>query len=343
MAHRLHHVDALKVIASQLIVLHHFTAYGPLADPLDRVAPELTDYIFEYGRMAVQTFLVIGGYFAASALAPHGILRHPTPWKLLVNRYLRLVPPFLVALFLVGLCSAAVSPWLQGGFLPALPGWGQVLAHAFLINDIAGFASLSVGVWYVAIDFQLFALTLVLLWAGKRTGRWLVAGGMVLSLFIFNRVSGTDMWATYFLGAYGMGAVAWWAGHSRYARHWLIALALVGLLALVWDFRARIAVALATALLLGWARWRMNAPGHVDGLSVRSNRWLRVFGRQSYALFLTHFAVWILANGVWAAMGTPSHGLAIAVTALAWVGCLGFAAMFERYVERPLAAWRMAA
>lgn len=342
MAHRLHHVDVLKMVASQLIVLHHFTAYGPLADSLDRVAPELTDYIFDYGRMAVQIFLVIGGYFAASALAPHGSLQHPKPLILLLNRYLRLVPPLLVALVLVGVCSAAVGPWLQGDFLPVFPTLGQALAHALLLHDVLGFTSLSVGVWYVAIDFQLFALTLALLWAGKRAGRWLVAAGMVLSLFFLNRLSGTEMWATYFLGAYGMGAVAWWAGHSRYARNWLIALALVGMLALVWDFRARIAVALVTALLLGWARWHISTPGHGAGLSIRSTRWIRIFGRQAYALFLTHFAVWILANAVWATMATHTPVVAIAISAAAWVGSLGLAAIFERYVERPMAAWRMA-
>lgn len=76
MSRRQTHIDAAKVLASHLIVLHHFTVYGPLAVALDAVAPRLTDWFFDYARMAVQVFLVIGGYLAAGTLAPHGYLQH---------------------------------------------------------------------------------------------------------------------------------------------------------------------------------------------------------------------------------------------------------------------------
>jgi hypothetical protein len=56
MPRRLIHIDAAKVVASNLIVLHHFTVYGPLAVALDVAAPRLTDFFFEYARMAVQVF-----------------------------------------------------------------------------------------------------------------------------------------------------------------------------------------------------------------------------------------------------------------------------------------------
>ena len=36
------HLDALKVVASQLIVLHHFAAYGPLADAMSDAVPRVT-------------------------------------------------------------------------------------------------------------------------------------------------------------------------------------------------------------------------------------------------------------------------------------------------------------
>jgi hypothetical protein len=48
------HIDAAKVLASHLIVLHHFTVYGPLADALGLAAPRLTDFFFDYARMAVR-------------------------------------------------------------------------------------------------------------------------------------------------------------------------------------------------------------------------------------------------------------------------------------------------
>ena len=39
------HIDALKLIGSQLIVLHHFAAYGPLADAMNQAAPQLSSWI----------------------------------------------------------------------------------------------------------------------------------------------------------------------------------------------------------------------------------------------------------------------------------------------------------
>ena len=62
-------IDTLKAGASQLIVLHHLAAYGPISDALETSAPVLVDWLFDYGRMAVQVFLVIGGYLAARAFS----------------------------------------------------------------------------------------------------------------------------------------------------------------------------------------------------------------------------------------------------------------------------------
>ena len=61
-------VDGLKTVASQLIVLHHLVAYGPLPVALRSVIPGTVDWLFEYGRMAVQVFLVMGGFLAARTL-----------------------------------------------------------------------------------------------------------------------------------------------------------------------------------------------------------------------------------------------------------------------------------
>ena len=87
-------VDALKALASQLIVLHHFSAYGPLADALDDLVPALAAWLFDYGRMAVQIFLVVGGFLAARSLAPQGQAAFARPLALLWQRYRRLVLPF---------------------------------------------------------------------------------------------------------------------------------------------------------------------------------------------------------------------------------------------------------
>jgi hypothetical protein len=175
--------------------------------------------------------------------------------------------------------------WLQDDFIPPPPSIIGLLAHLVLLFDIFEVDALSVGVWYVAIDFQLFAVMAVLLRLGRRAAQWLVELCMLGSFFYLNLNESVDSWALYFFGSYGMGAFAWWAGHSRHAGKWLALLAVAGGAALLWDFRLRIVLALAVALGLGVARWRLrHDASHNAGATPPALRVLRLLGRSSYAI-----------------------------------------------------------
>ena len=334
------HIDALKLIAAQLIVLHHFVAYGPLADALDEAAPALTDWFFDYARMAVQVFLVLGGFLAVRSLAPLGQIRVSSPWRSILQRYQRLILPFLAALLLAVASAALARQWLNADFIPDVPTWQQALSHATLLQGVLGYDSLSAGVWYVAIDFQLFALMALLLWLGH-SPRWpqtLLLGLMLASLFFFNRNEDWDNWALYFFGAYGMGAAAFWAGNARHPGGLLSLLAGAGLLALVFDFRERIALALAVAMLLGLLEWRHHTEARArTALPAWLTQVIARLGKTSYALFLVHFSVLMLGNALFVPLGL--HGTVPAMLVLfgCWVACLGLAVVFERWVEVPLA------
>ncbi len=54
-------VDVLKIIAAQMIFWHHLSAYGDMAQWLSQSLSDVYDFLFEYGRMAVQIFLVVSG------------------------------------------------------------------------------------------------------------------------------------------------------------------------------------------------------------------------------------------------------------------------------------------
>ena len=89
-------------------------------------------------------------------------------WPRMARRFVRLVLPYAVALVVAILVQAAVRPWFAHDSVSAEPGLWQLLAHALLLQGVLGEESLSAGVWYVAIDFQLFVLTTMLL-AGATT------------------------------------------------------------------------------------------------------------------------------------------------------------------------------
>lgn len=333
------HIDALKFFASQVIVLHHFAAYGPLSEALNQAAPRLADWLYDYGRMAVQVFLVLGGYLAVRSLAPSGQAQMSLPWRAVAHRYARLILPFLVALLLAVASSLVARQWLDHEFIPEAPTWGQALAHALLLHDVLGADALSAGVWYVAIDFQLFVVLAGLLWLGRRRrGAQVAVLALTLaSLFYFNRDAALDDWAVYFFGAYGLGALAFWAGQSSRGRPWWGGLlALVGVGALVIEFRERIALALAVALLLAFVQQQRGESPRLPALPSRWARGVHRLGQASYALFLVHFPVLMLGNALFAQWAPAGAWAAWAGLLGSWAVSLGLALVFERWVEKPL-------
>jgi peptidoglycan/LPS O-acetylase OafA/YrhL len=327
-------VDALRAVASQLIVLHHLAFYGPMSDAASALAPALFAWLSEHARVAVQAFLVCGGFMAARALAPGGAPAFGPPGPLLLRRYLRLAPPLMAAIALAVALSALARIVNPHPAIPLAPSPGQLLAHLLLLQDVLGIEALSAGVWYVAIDFQLFALTLGLLWLARGAGRraaplavGLVAGLGLASLLVFNRHPALDAWAPYFYGAYALGACAWWAGRPGARLHGLAAIALAGAAALALDWRLRIAVALAVALALGLSR-RTRLLGRWPSSALLS--WL---GRISYSVFLVHFPICI-AIGALAWRFFPGQPLANAAGLLAaWAASVAGGALFHRHVE----------
>ncbi|MGO4813872.1 acyltransferase family protein [Cupriavidus sp. 2MCAB6] len=342
-------IDALKAISSQLIVLHHLAFYGPMSDAAHVLAPDLLDWFSQYARIAVQAFLVISGFLAARSLAPGGHLVVPHPLQAIWRRYQKLVVPYSVAI-LIAIAGAAIArTWMHHDSIPSAPGLHQFLAHVLLLHNVLDFDALSAGVWYVAIDLQLFVLLIVALWAARRCAQWfdvggsplgplVVAGLVVASLFWFNRDAAWDIWAIYFFGAYGMGTLAFWASAPERSPVALLVLGAVVLAALIVDFRLRIAVALSIALLLAVAR----RGGWLD-------RWpqapsLAFFGRISYSVFLVHFPVCLVVNAVVFHVA-PNRPLLNALgMILAWLLSNVAGTVFHRYVEStdPLRALRMA-
>lgn len=318
-------VDALKVAAAQLIVLHHLAFYGPMSDHAAALAPALFDGLARHARIVVQVFLVVAGYLAARQLAPKARWLEDRPaWRLIGRRYLRLVVPYAAMLVCAVLAAAIASEWMTHDSIPAAPTWVQVIAHLLLLQDLLGIDALSAGVWYVAIDFQLYALLIgLLLLAARlraRAAPWLVGALVALSLLVVNRDARWDMAAPYFLGAYGLGVLAAW--HRPGTRWPLWVVAAIVVLALWIEWRSRIALAGATAFALAlWAG--RGRPSHA----------LAYWADRSYALFLIHFPVLLLVNAAFTRWAPATPGVQLAGVLLAWAASLLAAILFYRLVE----------
>lgn len=330
-------IDGFKAIASQLIVLHHLAAYGPIADAVQQAAPMLISWLYDYARMAVQIFFVIGGYLAARSMS---LNTTSIPWLTvnLLNRYLRLVVPFIFALVLAVLSALAARELLADDFISAAPGLSQFLSHVFLLHGVLDFDSLFAGAWFVAVDFQLFVLMLGIAWLGGQAvdSRKAILAVVTLmaatSLFWFNRNPVYDDWALYFFGAYGLGAVVYWVNQrSSLVVWWWLSVA-ISIVALFVDFRMRILIALLVALILFFTRNVQFAR------AVKLQGLVHYLGTISYALFLVHFSVLMLTNAIfgWFQFSSVTAGFGFMV--VSWVLSLILADFFYRRLEKPIVA-----
>jgi peptidoglycan/LPS O-acetylase OafA/YrhL len=310
-------VDLLKVIAAQIILWHHFCRYGPLARTLDSAGHEWVAFIGNHGRHAVQVFLVISGFLAARSIRSflisaslRGLANSiQTAWR---NRVWRLGKPYWLML-MVAIVFAALTRTLQPDVdTPATPTAWQIIFHLLFLQDIFVKDALSTGVWYVAIDLQLSLLFLCLLLAcsaitaknGKfnlgRTERLVEIGVwilMLIALFAFNRWRSLDIWAIYFFGSFGLGAViAFRLNQARKntAIFW-VALTFIFATALTIEWRAGLLVALISAALLWWANDRQVMAIGKEHFAYRS---LHRLSSDSYALFLFHYPILMLLGAM---------------------------------------------
>jgi len=345
MTKRLPFIDAAKGIACLVIVIHHLAVYGSMSEVIGAVYPQVIDALIVYGRLAVQIFFVIAGYFVASQFAPNGVTTPVTPGALVWKRYQRLITPFLFAVTVAALITALVRPWFQHESLSAPPTVGQLLAHVLLLYDLIGLEALSAGVWYVAVDFQLFAIVTVLIALIHMTPtKWhvLLPAVIVLfsaiSLWFLNLHAEYEIAAPYFFGYYGLGMLAYWAAKTP-ARGWfLLIIILLGVIALGLEFRKSVATATVSALILSVA----SARGWLDQWP-RSTilHWL---GERSYSIFLIHYGLCIGVSAVWHVL-FPTGLLINAIGILVGlaVSVLGGAILYRYFESRSgVLGWNMA-
>lgn len=300
--------------------------YGPMSDVVALAWPGVVDWLFDHGRLAVQFFLVCAGFLTAGSLAHCASLALPEALKLIWQRYLRLAIPLLAALSFTVLVTEWVRPGFDHTSLSAPPDWGQALAHVVLVQHLLDLEALSAGIWYVAIDLQLYAMALGCLvvlrsWSSRREAvhssdqvvdakawgdarRWVLWLGLLCaSLWWWNRDADLDDLGVYFWGSYGLGLLAWEARRQAFGAKGnglarllgpALVLLLVGGVAWWLEPRPRIAVAWGVAALLV-----LVPESWFGGEAIGRSRWRTVLewlSGVSYSVFLIHFGVCLAVN-----------------------------------------------
>lgn len=325
-------IDVLKILCSQLIVLHHFLGYGAISVILNQILGQNGEVVFEYSRMVVQIFLVIAGFLAISTISKSNLTSLKSFIKLIIKRYIRLVIPFIVGITLAVISSFIARQIYIEDYIPNAPTFIQLVSHIFFLHGLLGVDSLSSGVWYVAIDFQLFlALSFIVYFSKNKATISICILLMMLSLFWFNRDSSYDNYLVYFFGAYGIGVLSGLVNTNKLKKvNFLIILILCSISLLV-EFRERILIALC-------AGWLLSFNFNLDKVlnCERINKAIQKLSEISYTLFLTHFSVLIISNTIFNVYEWPKNNLTIYLFGV-WVICMVLAFIsnnFSNYITK---------
>jgi peptidoglycan/LPS O-acetylase OafA/YrhL len=342
---RLAFLDLMRAFAAQMIVWHHLAYYGPLSDLAYSVAAGAVDWLYGYGRFAVQIFFVLGGYCLAlgrTARRPPTGLREAV--RLVFDRYLRIGLPYLLALGIAVMANEVAAMYMHHPSISPRPTPWQLVAHVLLIHKVLGYDSLTAGIWYVAIDLQLVALVGLVYAMGARLSsrhgpllaRWTLLGLGLVSVFWWNRVPRLDCFAIYFLFSYVLGMGVAWVKHGTLPAAAFWAYLGATALALQVDFRQRLVVVIVTAAVLALAQGQRRLTG------LASPRPLRMLADMSYSLFLIHFPTCLVVNAWWSRHVRADPWLALLGMGMAWILSLAAAFLFHHLVEKRLSDLRPA-
>jgi peptidoglycan/LPS O-acetylase OafA/YrhL len=229
---------------------------------------------------------------------------------------------------------------------------GQFLAHLFFLQGILGLDSISAGVWYVAIDWQLYAIFAIMLslFPGYRSLMWILAMLCVSSLLFFNRSGAYENYFIYFIGAYGLGVLAHLCKNfpdplvNRTAKFLFIGIGFVILLSSFHQLWIRNILAYFIAIaLIFWGDWAYKdhsnekRRGHQSKTHKLVN-YILWSSRRSYCAFLIHFSFVLLANTLYIAWGMNERHdgfMAIALMIVAITANWISARFLYRWVEVP--------
>lgn len=348
-------IDCLKVFAAQIIIVHHCLSYGELASAAKELLPSFSAFVFDYGRYAVQLFLVMAGYLAAQSFESMMATQNQsskngaaTVVQLALRRYLRLVGPYSVAILITIACAALARQWSVAEYIgpPETP--KQILAHLLLMQGLLGYESISAGAWYVAIDWQLYTVLAIVCVAfpQRKIRIGIITVLCLASLLYFNRHADYENTFIYFIGSYGLGILAYWASglsavkslaHQAMVKKILIAIAVTVILSAMHSVWLRNYLALGVAFLLLYAGKRPYPQPQMWLASA-----VQWAGARAYCAFLIHFAFILLANTALIALSIQNTAVAVAVIGIVSVLSWLAANYLYRWVELPVGRWRPA-
>jgi len=336
---RLHHLDALRGIAALSVLIHH--VYGAY--------PNFEKWTCIMGRPAVTFFFLLSGYVLGKSLSVSGGIRWIEGICFYIRRFFRLYP----AIFVTIVTSAILALY----YVVPMPGsglslwFGKAIAKATTIHSLSDYLGsfrlyylrLNPPLWTIQVEIMCSFLLPLIIWPTQRLIILKLVGLVLLGILKYFHPGSGWIGMTAYLFEFYLGYLAWTvsphiAEISPKTSKYLILLAIIG--TLVWMFLYDPS-GVGFISILGMAVFlTLAGPCRWSALKSRlNNSSFQFLGKISYSMYLIHLpilmACWSLLIGRWKLV----HGelfqatvLLIIVIPITFV----FAALIERFVERPL-------
>ena len=329
-------IDLLKSIAVQIIILHHLSNYGQISYAARELWPAIFEWLGNYGRYAVEIFLVMGGY-----LAVKNISTQVSTKGLIIpvfNRYLRLVPTYFTALIFTIVCATIARSFNYELYMGQPETLWQVLSHLILLQQILGFESISLGVWYVAIDWQLyfFFATIFFFLKSYKKSIFCLSIFMLSAFCYFSQESAYENYFIYFIGVYGLGMIAFLWNDDLHqstkllAKVLFITFGVIIFSSILFELSIKNALAYCVAALL---IWKGKLPYQAS--SIHWAKYLIWISQRSYCAFLIHFSFILLGNTVYFLLGFNNPIVAIMMMAIIMIFSWVAAHLLYQRIEFP--------
>ena len=299
-------IDGLRGVAALAVMIHHIIWFTPWDFFGSDLATEWVYRIGYWGKCGVPVFFVISGFVIAHSLRKAAV----TPkfvGTFFLRRSMRLDPPYWCTIAVMIAISYACMAWTSIEPPTALPKFGQLVAHAFYLQNLLGYENVSVGFWTLCIEIQFYMMFVVMLglaqFLSQRSERFcqvdiaspnsastssliaVFAPVMLASLFTFTYLEQLDNWFLRYYCLFCLGACLS-ASRCGMIPKWIAWIA-IGLFAIRVGIEYQRSV--FSGLVVGGLILFADARG---GLStwLMSRMW-QYLGKISYSLYLIHYPV----------------------------------------------------
>ncbi len=341
-AQRFLFIDSVRGLAALAVAFFHF--YNQLNQRPDEspLWGNTVRQVMTHGYLGVYVFFVLSGFVIACSL--HRVrINSSVVGRFALRRSLRLDPTYWTVIW----ASWFLMLWTQSRGLSAaqtLPGWSDVLANMFYLDNLLGFRGIVKVGWTLCLEIQFYLVFVLVGWLVSSFGGARPAAALRAVVFWPLAIASMTLYAglwtieqpglflsTWFM--YFLGVVTWWAMCGEVSKLWLAG-GLVGCVGVgLWTADPAVWAAVCTSIVI----YAVGAAGRFD--SLLSGSLFRFMGRISYSFYLVHplvgnkfcrFLEQRLSHD-----GALDPLLALAIFAAALLFSVGSAYVLYRLIEWP--------